>query len=100
MAWKSKTQSVTVGASSGGGAEDMKVQDGLMFNALQRVTRWSSLQPKLVALRRSPNSKSSDPLSRRVNCWHSISGPMCLDPICVRAQQACQCVERPLRELW
>ena len=26
---------MTVGASSGGGAEDLKVQDGLMFNALQ-----------------------------------------------------------------
>ncbi len=30
-----QTQSGTVGASTGGAAEDFKVQDGLMFNAFQ-----------------------------------------------------------------
>jgi Cu/Ag efflux protein CusF len=30
-----QTQSGTVGASTGGAAEDFKVQDGLLFNALQ-----------------------------------------------------------------
>jgi len=30
-----RTQSVTVGAATGGASEDFKVQDGLMFNAFQ-----------------------------------------------------------------
>jgi Cu/Ag efflux protein CusF len=30
-----QTQSGTVGANTGGGAEDFKVQDGLLFNAFQ-----------------------------------------------------------------
>jgi Cu/Ag efflux protein CusF len=30
-----QTQSGTVGANAGGGAEDFKVQDGLLFNAFQ-----------------------------------------------------------------
>ena len=30
-----QTQSGTVGTSTGGGAEDFKVQDGLLFNAVQ-----------------------------------------------------------------
>jgi Cu/Ag efflux protein CusF len=34
-----QTQSGTVGANSGGAAEDFKVQDGLMFNALKAGDR-------------------------------------------------------------
>src|SRR6267154_6861329 len=80
-----ETQSVTVGPSSGGGAEDLKVQDGLTFNALQR---------------RPPNSKSRDPLSPAGKLLALNIGADVSRPICVRAQQVCQCVERPLRELW